>query len=132
MPRIDFSAEQTYDKDRFSANEAFLTDRTKVVCGFFEPGQFIPVHAPSSDLIVSVRSGSGFVREGETDHPVTSGDVVTVPAETKRGIRADEGSRLEVLLVTTPPPTDAEHEAVRRGLAENEFEPPLSSEELSR
>ncbi|MGB9955582.1 cupin domain-containing protein [Haloferax prahovense] len=128
MPRVDFDANRTYNATRFSANEALLTGRTKVICGFFESGQFIPVHAPSSDRVVSVRSGSGLVREGETDHHVTSGDVVFVPAETKRGIRADEDSRLEVLLVTSSPPTDAEHEPVRRGLTEGDFEPLLTSE----
>ncbi|EMA08026.1 MULTISPECIES: cupin domain-containing protein [Haloferax] len=127
MPRVDFDAERTYDEDRFFASEAFLTGRTKVICGFFKPGQFIPVHAPSSDLVVSVRSGSGLVREGETDHRVTPGDIVSIPAGTKRGVRANEDSRLEVLLVTTPPPTDAEHDPVRRGLAEGDFEPSLSS-----
>ena len=125
MPRIDFDAKRTYDADRFAAEGAFLTDRTKVICGFFEPGQFIPVHAPSSDLVVSVRSGSGIVREGETDHRVASGDVVSVTAETKRGIRADDDSRLEALLVVTPPPTSAEHDPVRRGLSQDEFEPEL-------
>lgn len=125
MPRIDFDAKRTYDADRFAAEGVFLTDRTKVICGFFEPGQFIPVHAPSSDLVVSVRSGSGIVREGETDHRVAPGDVVSVMAETKRGIRADDDSTLEALLVVTPPPTDAEHDPVRRGLANDEFEPEL-------
>ncbi|UVE52328.1 cupin (plasmid) [Haloferax larsenii] len=123
MPRIDFDAERVYDDDRFSAQAGFRSERVKVICGFFEPGQFIPVHAPSSDLVVDVRSGTGIVREGETDHRVESGDVITVPADTKRGIKADDDSRLEALLVTAPPPTDEEHDPVRRGLATGEFEP---------
>ncbi|WP_416841339.1 cupin domain-containing protein [Haloferax sp. DFSO52] len=126
MPRIDFDVERDYDEDRFSAQAVFRSDRTKVICGFFEPGQFIPVHAPSSDLVITVQSGTGLVRDGETDHHVAPGDSIVVPADTNRGIRAGDDSRLEVLLVVTPPPTDEEHGPVRRGLATNEFEPPLN------
>ncbi len=127
MPAIDFDVERTYDEARFSAQEVFRTDRSKVVCGYFEPGQFIPVHAPASDVVVSVRQGTGIVREGEVEHQVEPGDVVAIEAGTERGIRADEDDRLEALLVTAPPPTDAEHELIRRGVRENEFEPAIHS-----
>ncbi|WP_251330455.1 cupin domain-containing protein [Haloplanus pelagicus] len=123
MPRIDFDAERDYDDDRFTAVGAFRSDRAKVICAYFEPGQFIPVHAPGSDLVVSIRAGTGRVRDGDTDHRVEPGDVIVVPADTERGIRADDGSRLEALVVTAPPPTDAEHELVRRGLRRGEFDP---------
>ncbi|MFB6195953.1 MAG: cupin domain-containing protein [Haloplanus sp.] len=123
MPAIDFDAERTYDDDQFSAQGVFRSDRMKVVCGYFEPGQFIPVHAPDSDVVVSVRSGTGLVREGDADHRVEPGDVVVVSAGTDRGIRADDDARLEALLVTAPPPTDAEHDPVRRGLRRGEFDP---------
>jgi quercetin dioxygenase-like cupin family protein len=127
MPAIDFDAERTYDPERFAAREAFRTDRSRVVCGFFEPGQFIPVHAPGSDVVVSVREGTGIVREGDSDHRVGPGDVVAVEADTARGIRADEDERLEALLVTAPPPSDADHEPVGRGIRRGEFEPTTDS-----
>jgi quercetin dioxygenase-like cupin family protein len=123
MPAIDFDAQRAYDDEAFAAHGVFRSDHAKVVCGFFEPGQFIPVHAPSSDVVVSVRSGAGVVREGDTDHRVEAGDVVVVPADTDRGIKADDDARLEALLVTAPPPTDAEHDPVRRGLRLGEFDP---------
>ncbi|MFD1647691.1 cupin domain-containing protein [Haloarchaeobius litoreus] len=123
MTATDFDSERAYDDDRFSAVEVFRSDRMKVVCGYFEPGQFIPVHAPSSDVAICVQSGTGLVRDGDEEHAVEPGDVVVVQAETDRGIRADEDSRLEALLVTAPPPTDSEHEPVRRGLGQNEFDP---------
>lgn len=122
MPVIDFDTERTYDENRFSAREVFRTDRSKVVCGYFEPGQFIPVHAPGSDVVVSVRRGTGVVREGDSTHRVGPGDVVAVEADTARGVRADGDGRLEALLVTAPPPTDAEHDPVRRGLRRGEFD----------
>jgi len=123
MPITDFDAERAYDADQFAAHKVFRTDNLQVVCGYFEPGQFIPVHGPDSDLVVAVQSGTGVVREGETDRRVEAGDVVTVAAGTDRGIRADDGTQLEALLVTAPPPTDAEHEPVRKGLRRGEFDP---------
>ena len=86
MPAIDLDAERTYDDERFSAQEVFRTDRSKVVCGYFEPGQFIPVHAPDSDVAITVQQGTGIVREGATDHAVEPGSVVVVPAGEKRGV----------------------------------------------
>ncbi|QLH83919.1 cupin domain-containing protein [Halosimplex pelagicum] len=123
MPATDFDAEREYDDDQFSAQSVFNSDHLKAVCGYFEPGQFIPVHAPDSDVVVHVRSGTGVVREGDTDHEVAPGDVVAVPAGVDRGVKADEGGRLEALLVTAPPPTDAEHDPVREGLCRGVFDP---------
>lgn len=123
MTAIDFDAERTYDDEKFSAVEVFRSERMKVVCGYFEPGQFIPVHAPSSDVLIDVRSGTGLVRDGDEEHRVEPGDVVTIEADADRGVKADADSRLEALLVTAPPPTDTEHEPVRRGLRTGEFDP---------
>jgi quercetin dioxygenase-like cupin family protein len=126
MTATDFDAERTYDEEQFSAVEVFRSDRLKVVCGYFEPGQFIPVHAPASDVAIHVRSGTGLVRDGGEEHRVEPGDVVVVGADTDRGVTADDDTRLEALLVTAPPPTDAEHEPVREGLRRNEFDPQSS------
>lgn len=126
MPTTDFDTERTYNEDRFSAVEVFSNDRLKVVCGFFEPGQFIPVHAPGSDVVVHVRSGSGIVRDGTEERSVKPGSVVVVPADTDRGIKAAGDDRLEALLVTTPPPTDAEHGPVRTGLQKDIFDPGMT------
>ncbi|MFC6823543.1 cupin domain-containing protein [Halopelagius fulvigenes] len=123
MPAVDFDAERTLDADRFVVREAARTERTKVICGYFEPGQFIPVHAPESDVVVSVWAGTGIVREGDEEHRVEPGDVVAVEAGTPRGVKADDDGRLEALLVTAPPPTDAEHGPVREGLRRGEFDP---------
>jgi len=122
MPKTSVDAEREYLDERFSAQETFRGEDSKVVCGYFEPNQFIPVHAPDSDVTIVVQQGQGIVRDGEEDHVVEPGDVVSVPAGRERGVRAD-GERLEAVLVTAPPPSKAEHEPVRRGLQTNEFEP---------
>lgn len=123
MTATDFDTERAYDDDQFSAVGVFRSDRMKVVCGYFEPGQFIPVHAPSSDVAIHIRSGTGLVRDGDEEHSVKPGDVIVVEANTARGIKADPESQLEAFLVTAPPPTDAEHEPVRKGLQQNDFDP---------
>jgi len=123
MPATHVDSERVYDDDQFSAQGVFRTERSKAVCAYFEPGQFIPVHAPDSDVTVVVQSGTGIVRDGDTDHAVEPGSVVSVPAGRDRGIRADDDERLEAVMVVAPPPSDAEHEPVRRGLREGEFEP---------
>lgn len=122
MVATNIDAERSYDDDRFSAQTIHETDRQKVVLGYFEPDQFIPVHAPDSDVAITVLDGEGTVRDGDTEHEVEPGAVVVVPAGEDRGVRADE-TRLEAMLVTAPPPTDAAHDPVRRGLAAGEFDP---------
>jgi quercetin dioxygenase-like cupin family protein len=123
MTATNFDAERTFNGERFSAVEVARTERTKVVCGYFEPGQFIPVHAPSSDVVVHVRAGTGVVRDGDQEHAVETGDVVVVESDVDRGVKADPDSKLEALLVTAPPPTDEEHDPVREGLEKKEFDP---------
>jgi len=124
MPETTIDAQRQYNGEKFTAKEIARTENSKTVCCYFEPGQFIPVHAPDSDVTIVIQSGQGIVRDGETDHRVAAGSVVTVPAGKKRGVRAD-GERLEAVLVTAPPPTEVEHDPVRRGIKQGEFEPDL-------
>jgi quercetin dioxygenase-like cupin family protein len=123
MTATSFDNERAYDGNQFSAVEVSRSERMKVVCGYFEPGQFIPVHAPGSDVAIHVQSGTGLVRDGDEEPHVEPGDVVVVKADSNRGVKADGDTRLEALLVTAPPPTDAEHEPVRQGLQQNDFDP---------
>ncbi|WP_435101383.1 cupin domain-containing protein [Halarchaeum sp. P4] len=123
MPATSFDAERAFDDESFATQSVHRSEHAKVVLGYFEPGQFIPVHAPGSDLTVTVHSGTGVVRDGDEEHAVEPGSVVVVPAGVERGIRADEDVRLEASLVTAPPPTDAEHEPVREGLRRGVFDP---------
>lgn len=121
MVATDFDSEREFDDDRFHAHVLHESDVQKVVMGNFRPGQFIPVHAPDSQVAITVHEGEGIVREGETDHHVEPGSVVVVPAGENRGIRAE--TELQATLVTAPPPGEKAHEPVRRGLTQGAFEP---------
>lgn len=123
MVRADFESERAYDADQFTAQTIFQSERMKVVLGYFAPDQFIPVHAPDSDVAIAVQSGTALVRKGDKEHTVGPGDVVVIDAGTDRGVRAIEGDQMEALLVTAPPPTDEEHYPVRKGIRENTFDP---------
>ncbi|WP_435079592.1 cupin domain-containing protein [Halococcus sp. AFM35] len=122
MPATDFDTERKYNDDQFTARTVFENKRLKVVLGYFASGQFIPVHAPDSDVTIAVQSGTGVVREETTEHAVEPGDVVVVKAGVARGVKAGN-TQLEALLVTAPPPSDAEHEPVREGIRRGEFDP---------
>lgn len=118
-----FESERAYDDQRFTTRRMYESPRMKAVLGFFEPGQFIPVHAPDSDVAIAAQSGTAVVRDGRDEHEVTPGDVVVVEAGTERGVRAGETERMEALLVTAPPPTDEEHAPVRKGIRDGVFDP---------
>ena len=121
MVATDFATERGYDDDAFRAHVLDRTERQQVVLGYFEPDQFVPVHAPDSALAVTVHRGEGVVVEGDAEHAVEEGSVVVVEAGVERGVRA--ATRLEATLVASPPPTDAEHDPVREGLRRGEFDP---------
>ncbi len=122
MVHTTLDEQRAYDEATFNAEAIACPERSKTLCGYFNAGQSIPVHAPDSDITIVVQSGRGIVRKGETTHEVSMGSIVTVSAGTDRGIKADE-ERLEAVLVVSPPPTDAEHEPVKRGLAAGTFDP---------
>lgn len=127
MTHANVDDEAEFGGERFTAETLAESERSKTVLGYFAPGQFIPVHAPDSDVTVVVQSGSGVVRDGETDRAVGPGDVVVVPAGERRGVRASDEERLTAVLVTAPPPGDAAHEPVREGIRRGEFDPDAQS-----
>lgn len=83
-----------------------------LVC--LEPEQFIPVHRPGVDLTVAVLEGEGRLVVGDREETIAPGAIAFAPAGTPRGIRAT--TRLVVLNVVTPPPTEADHAEVVAGL----------------
>jgi len=89
-------------------------ERVKVIEACFEPGQFIPAHQPGVDLTLVVLEGTGALIAGEYEEPIAPGAIAFIPAGERRGIRAD--TRLVILHVVTPPPTEADHVQVMAGL----------------
>ncbi len=100
--------------ERFNPVVIAENERVKVIEACFEPGQFIPVHQPGVDLTLAVLEGTGSLVAGEREEPIAPGTIAFVPAGEARGIKAN--TRLILLHVVTPPPTDADHVQVAAGL----------------
>lgn len=100
--------------ERFNPVVIAENERVKIIEACFEPGQFIPVHQPGVDLTLAVLEGTGSLVAGEREEPIAPGTVAFIPAGEARGLKAE--SRLILLHVVTPPPTDVDHVQVAAGL----------------
>jgi quercetin dioxygenase-like cupin family protein len=100
--------------DKFNPVVLAENERVKIILACFEPGQYIPVHQPGVDLTLIVMEGEGALVAGDQEKPINPGTIAFVPAGEARGIRA--ATRLTLMHVVTPPPTDADHVQVAAGL----------------
>lgn len=121
LPRkTDIEAEREYLDGRFNPKTIFESLNGKFIVAYFRQGQFIPIHSPSVDLVLFIVEGSGEVAAGNERYRVTKGDVVTVPAHVKRGVRAE--TEMTIIHVVTPPPTEADHREVKGGFKRGTWE----------
>jgi quercetin dioxygenase-like cupin family protein len=111
----DYHNAVQFAAERFSPVAVAQTERMKIILTCFEPGQFIPVHAPRVDMALVVLEGDAVVVAGsEEEHRVGPGAIVVVPAGQMRGVRA--ATRLVALHMVSPPPGEADHAEVQAGL----------------
>ncbi len=103
-----------FQPQRFNPVVLAESEHTKVILVCFEPGQFIPVHRPGVDLTLVVLEGEGQIVAGEEEQRVGPGAVAFVPAGEARGIKAE--TRLVLMHVVAPPPTEEDHAQVMVGL----------------
>ena len=92
----------------------------KVVLTCLEPGQFIPVHRPSVDMLLIVLEGEGQLIAGDQQEAAGPGTVVFVPAGEARGVKA--ATRLVALHAVSPPPTEKDHVEVMARLKQGEWQ----------
>lgn len=98
--------------ERFNPIVLAENDRVKVILACFEPGQFIPVHRPGVDLTLVVLQGEGVIVADAREERIHQGAMAFVPAGEVRGIKAE--SRMVILHVVSPPPTEADHVEVMK------------------
>lgn len=110
-----------YRDDQFSPVAIVQTERTRVMVVSFEPGQFIPVHSPGVDLTFVVLEGSGTIVVGEDEADAGPGTVAFASAGEKRGVLAQ--TRMRIISVVTPPPTESDHAEVRAGIQAGQWKP---------
>lgn len=97
-----------FTPERFGIVTLLENEHLRVLVVALEAGQEVPVHAPESDLVLTVAEGVGELLAGSDLHPLHAGDVAVIPAGERRGIRA-HAVRLVLVNVVTPPPTPADH-----------------------
>jgi quercetin dioxygenase-like cupin family protein len=110
----DYRTAARFQSEQFSPVPLTQTERVRVVLTCFEPGQFIPVHAPGVDMALVVLEGTGVVVAGEEESSVGPGAIIVAPAGETRGVKAT--TRMVAVHVVSPPPTDSDHAAVQSGL----------------
>lgn len=115
-----FEKERVLDEESFSPIPIYSSERYRVILSYFKAGQFIPVHTPTTDLVLLVHSGRGELVAGSQRFQLEVGDIAVVPGGEKRGIRA--ATDMEILHLASPPPTDADHEEVVKKLEARKFE----------
>jgi quercetin dioxygenase-like cupin family protein len=104
----------TFRAEKFNPVVVAENGRVKVIEACFEPGQFIPAHQPGVDLTLVVLEGTGTLLANGQEQHIGPGALAFIPAGEARGIKAE--TRLILLHVVTPPPTDADHVQVAAGL----------------
>lgn len=119
------AAHTRYRDEQFSPVPIAQTDRTKVMIVSFEPGQFIPVHRPGVDLTFVVLDGTGTLVAGGDEREVGPGTIAFAAAGEARGVKAH--TRMRLLSVVTPPPSEADHADVRAGLRRGSWRPEESA-----
>ncbi len=109
-----------FQPGKFNARTIFENADGKVVMAYFEPGQFIPVHAPNANVALIVMEGEGTVVAGNEKRDVTRGDVVVIARGERRGVLAK--TRLIVVHAVSPLPGPHDHDEVKAKLLAGKFE----------
>jgi len=115
----DYRMAVQYDPAQFNPIVLAQSEQSKTILACFEPGQFIPGHAPAVELMLAVLEGEERLVARTEEARIGPGAIVVVPAGEARGVRAE--IRLGALHVVTPPPTEADHAEVRAGLQRGQW-----------
>ncbi|WP_287689340.1 DUF2249 domain-containing protein [Metallosphaera javensis (ex Sakai et al. 2022)] len=111
--------------ETFTPIPVIRKDEYGAILVFFKPGQYIPAHAPDSDLIFYVIEGKGKAQIGESQVEIDKGSIIIVPKGVKRGITAE--TYMEALHVVVPAPSPEDHEKVMEAAARGSKEVQLRS-----
>ena len=87
----------------------FSSEHARTMLLSLEDGASIPVHAPKTQLVLSVVEGTGELLVNGELLWLSAGDVATVPTGAPRGLRA-LGGRFVAVAMVTPPPDEADHD----------------------
>ncbi len=110
---------RNYLPNRFNPVSLYSGENYKIIATYIKAGQFIPVHAPSTDLVFAVFKGTGTMFAGNGEVDLFPGRVVIVPGGQKRGVRAV--TDIEALHIVSPIPGEVDHLEVMEKLQANRY-----------
>ncbi len=117
--KTDIEAFKQYNEGKFNPRMVYQSKEMRVILAYFMPGQFIPVHSPGIDVVLSVLKGKGEVVADEDRFNVNEGDLVVIPRGVARGILAK--TEMTVLHVVQPVPSEEDHKDVHSKLQQGRF-----------
>lgn len=117
--KTSIEAFKQYDEGKFNPRMVYQSKEMRVILAYFMPGQFIPVHSPGIDVVLSVLKGKGEVVADEDRFNVNEGDLVVIPRGVARGILAK--TEMTVLHVVQPIPSEEDHKEVQSKLQQGRF-----------
>jgi quercetin dioxygenase-like cupin family protein len=109
----------SFRPEKFNPVVVGASTHMKALLTCLEAGQFIPVHRPKVDMLLTILEGEGRVVAGDREEAAGPGTTVFVPAGEARGLKAD--SRIVALHVVSPPPGDSDHAEVGARLKQGEW-----------
>lgn len=100
-----------FSPQRFTPVPLYQSAHSRTMVVGLEAGQAIPVHHPGSDITMLVLEGKATLVAGTEDlEQAGPGALLIAAAGEARGIRADV--RTKVLVVVSPPPSEADHREI--------------------
>ncbi len=117
--KTSIEAFKQYDESKFNPRMVYQSKEMRVILAYFMPGQFIPVHSPGIDVVLSVLKGKGEVVADQDRFNVNEGDLVVIPRGVARGILAK--TEMTVLHVVQPIPSEEDHKDVHSKLQQGRF-----------
>lgn len=94
---IDTKGIGAYCAEDFTKALLFQSAKTRIMLLCFEPGQEMPPHHCSFEIVWYVLEGSGFFYIDGEEKPCSENTLIVTPSQTTRGLRAD--SRMKLLAI---------------------------------
>ncbi|MBI4294779.1 MAG: cupin domain-containing protein [Chloroflexi bacterium] len=99
---VNLKALRRFDSQRFVSQLIHDSEKARVALFCLEPGQEVPPHSASSEVVFMVVEGKGQVVVGNDQVAVEAGSLVVGPPLVPHGLKAEE--RLVVVAVIAPRP----------------------------
>jgi quercetin dioxygenase-like cupin family protein len=102
MPLISLAPLVEFSQERYISKLVHDSPRIRVALFCLEPGQQVPPHSTSSEVVLQVMQGQGKIRVGEEELAAGAGTIVVCPPDAPHGFQAEE--KLVIVALIAPPP----------------------------